>query len=168
MKKFALRPCVYCNTTTSPALPRCRADHTRVKQRIFMSCREQGPCRAKPVLDLLNMDAQDRQDKQAAVFDLEMKTNHEKTRIGTNKDEAPSMTSGARVGRPDDAVEGIRRANSLRADGRPLGDSRLPASPGPAVPGGSFESQTIRNQQSLRDQPQRLSVPSSFFVPLRG
>ena len=35
-----------------------------MKQRIFMACREQGPCRAKPVFYLLNMDAQDRQDKQ--------------------------------------------------------------------------------------------------------
>ena len=40
------------------------ADHTRVKQRIFMAYREQGPCRARPVYYLLNMDAQDRQDKQ--------------------------------------------------------------------------------------------------------
>ena len=29
-----------------------------------MACREQGPCRAKPVFYLLNMDAQDRQDKR--------------------------------------------------------------------------------------------------------
>ena len=44
--------------------PHDGADHTRVKQRIFMACREQGPCRAKPVFYLLNMDAQDRQDKR--------------------------------------------------------------------------------------------------------
>ena len=44
--------------------PHDGADHSRVKQRIFMACREQGPCRAKPVFYLLNMDAQDKQDKQ--------------------------------------------------------------------------------------------------------
>ena len=52
----------FCFRQVGP-LP-CRADHTRVKQRIFMACREQGPSRAKPVFYLLNMDAQDRQDKQ--------------------------------------------------------------------------------------------------------
>ena len=50
-------------TSRAPA-PHDGADHSRVKQRIFMACREQGPCRAKPVFYLLNMDAQDGQDKQ--------------------------------------------------------------------------------------------------------
>ncbi len=44
--------------------PPHEVDHTRVKQRIFMACREKGPCRAKSVVYLLNMDAQDKQDKQ--------------------------------------------------------------------------------------------------------
>ena len=42
--------------------PDPRADHTRAKQRIFKACREQGPCRAKPVFYLFNMDARDAQD----------------------------------------------------------------------------------------------------------
>ena len=41
----------------------------------------------------------------------------------------------SRVGRPDGAMEGIRRLNSLKPDGRLLGESRLQASldPRPAV-----------------------------------
>ena len=50
--------------------PPCRADHTRVKQRTFMAYREQGPCRVKPVFYLLNMDAQDAQDKQHETLRL--------------------------------------------------------------------------------------------------
>ena len=37
-----------------------------------------------------------------------------------------------------DAVGGWR-ATSQKADVRPLGNSRLPASPAPALPGGSYE-----------------------------
>ena len=40
-----------------------------------------------------------------------------------------------------DAVGGWR-ATSQKADVRPLGNSRLPASPAPALAGGSFESET--------------------------
>ncbi len=63
-----------------------------------------------------------------------------------------------RVGRPDGAMEGIRRANSLKADGRLLENSRLSASPAPALPGGSYKSETIRNRPFLRD----LGIPSRF------
>ncbi len=67
------------------------------------------------------------------------------------------MTSGARMllqycdvgvtplgenalrGGPDGAPERIRGAASLNADRRPLGNSRLPASPDPALPGASYE-----------------------------
>ena len=65
----------------------------------------------------------------------------------------------SRVGRPDGAMEGIRRANSLKADGRLLENSRLSASPAPAVPGGSYESETIGNRPFLRDPgiPSRLT-----------
>ncbi len=45
----------------------------------------------------------------------------------------------SRVGRPDGAVERIRGATSLKADRRPLGNSRLSASPAPALPGRSYE-----------------------------
>ena len=45
----------------------------------------------------------------------------------------------SRVGRPDGEVGGIRRATSLKAGLSPLGNSRLPASQAPALPGGSFE-----------------------------
>ena len=38
-----------------------------------------------------------------------------------------------------DAVGGVRRATSQKADVRPLGNSRLPASHAPALPCGSFE-----------------------------
>ena len=41
-----------------------------------------------------------------------------------------------------DAVAGVWRATSQKADGRPLGNSRLPASHAPALAGGSFESET--------------------------
>ena len=77
----------------------------------------------------------------------------------------------SRVGRPDGAVERIRGATSLKADGRLLGNSRLSASPAPAVPGGSYESETIGNRSSLRNLgiPSRLtSTPSWPFVVLRG
>ena len=54
-----------------------------------------------------------------------------------------------RAGRPrsrgvssDGEVGGIRRATSLKAGLAPLGNSRLPASRAPALPGGSFESET--------------------------
>ena len=57
---------------------------------------------------------------------------------------------------PDGAPGGIRRATSLKADRRPLGNSRLSASPAPAVPCGSNQSVTIRNRPSLRD----LGIPS--------
>ena len=40
------------------------------------------------------------------------------------------------------AVGGVWRATSQKADVRPLGNSRLPASPAPALAGGSFESET--------------------------
>ena len=46
-----------------------------------------------------------------------------------------SMRAGrprSRVGRPDGAVEGIRGATSLKADRRPLGNSRLPAGLAPS------------------------------------
>ena len=38
-----------------------------------------------------------------------------------------------------DAVGGVRRATSQKAHVHPLGNSRLPASPAPALPCGSFE-----------------------------
>ena len=82
-----------------------------------------------------------------------------------------SMRAGrprSRVGRPDGAVERIRGATSLKADRRPLGNSRLSASPAPAVPCGSNQSVTISNRPSRRGSPQRLSGPSSFFVAFRG
>ena len=41
-----------------------------------------------------------------------------------------------------DAVGGGRRATSQKADVHPLGNSRLPASRAPALPCGSFESET--------------------------
>ena len=41
-----------------------------------------------------------------------------------------------------DAVGGVWRATSQKADLRPLGNSRLPASRAPALAGGSFESET--------------------------
>ena len=54
-----------------------------------------------------------------------------------------------RAGRPrsrgcrlDGEVGGIRRATSLKAGLHPLGNSRLPASRAPALPCGSFESET--------------------------
>ena len=49
----------------------------------------------------------------------------------------------SRVGRPDGEVGGIRRATSLKADLSPLGNSRLPASRAPALPGGSFEEKRL-------------------------
>ena len=70
-----------------------------------------------------------------------------------------SMRAGrprSRVGRPDGAVERIRGATSLKADRRPLGNSRLSASPAPAVPCGAYESETIRYRPSRRD----LGIPS--------
>ena len=42
-----------------------------------------------------------------------------------------------------DAVGGGRRATSLKAHVRPLGDSRLPASRAPATPCGSFEEKRL-------------------------
>ena len=44
-----------------------------------------------------------------------------------------------RQGRPGGAVGGVWRATSQKADVHPLGNSRLPASPAPALPCGSFE-----------------------------
>ena len=44
--------------------PPFRADHSRVKQRTIMACREQGPCSVNPVGFFGNIDRQDRQDKQ--------------------------------------------------------------------------------------------------------
>ena len=113
--------------------------------------------------------------------------------------------------RPDGAVEGIRGATSLKADRRPLGNSRLPAglapspypgadqtrvkqvlfqiSPAPALPRGSYESETTGPFAPLTDpilplveifSPfptfggsllsflQPLRGPSSSFVALRG
>ena len=55
-----------------------------------------------------------------------MKTNHQWTRIGTRTDRPPSTTTGAK------GV--IRRATSLKAGLSPLGNSRLPASPGTRPP----------------------------------
>ena len=89
---------------------------------------------------------------------------------GNRRDSMRAGRPRSRVGRPDGEVGGIRRATSLRADGRPLGNSRLSASPAPALPGGSYESETIRNRQSCRDlgTPSRLtSAPSWSFVVLR-
>ena len=55
-----------------------------------------------------------------------------------------SMRAGrprSRGCRPGGAVRGWR-PTSQKADGHPLGNSRLPASRAPALPGGSFESET--------------------------
>ena len=41
--------------------------------------------------------------------------------------------------RPGGAVGGVRRVTSQKADVHPLGNSRLPANPAPALPCGSFE-----------------------------
>ena len=60
----------------------------------------------------------------------------------------PALPGGCR---PDGEVGGIRRATSLKAGLSPLGNSRLPASRAPALPGGSYESETIGNRSSLRD-----------------
>ena len=50
-----------------------------------------------------------------------------------------------------DAVGGGRRATSQNADVHPLGDSRLPASPAPALPCGSFqEKRPIANEDEPR------------------
>ena len=50
-----------------------------------------------------------------------------------------------------DAVGGGRRATSQNADVHPLGDSRLPASPAPALPCGSFEEKRpIANEDEPR------------------
>ena len=75
---------------------------------------------------------------------------------GNRRDSMRAGRPRSRGCRPDGEVGGIRRATSLKADGRPLGNSRLSASLAPAVPGGSYKSETISNRPSVRD----LGIPS--------
>ena len=59
--------CTHWETPVCPRVqpPPCRADHSRVKQRTFMACREQGP--HVPLIRLAvfgNIDRQDKQDER--------------------------------------------------------------------------------------------------------
>ena len=74
---------------------------------------------------------------------------------GSHAGETPALPGGAI---PMARWGGIRRATSLRADGRRLGNSRLSVSPASAVPCGSNQSVTIRNRRSLCS----LCIPSRF------
>ena len=63
---------------------------------------------------------------------------------GNRRDSMRAGRPRSRGCRPDGEVGGIRRATSLKAGLSPLGNSRLPASPGARPPrqGGSFEGET--------------------------
>ena len=65
---------------------------------------------------------------------------------GNRRDSMRAGRPRSRGCRLDGEVGGIRRATSQKADLRPLGNSHLPASPAPALPCGSFKSETIGNR----------------------
>ena len=101
---------------------------------------------------------------------------------GNRRDSMRAGRPRSRGCRPDGEVGGIRRATSLKAGLSPLGNSRLPASPVPALPCGSFqEKRPIVNEdeprmdtkeheetRGLMDLLQRQLAPKCFctFVPL--
>ena len=69
---------------------------------------------------------------------------------GNRRDSMRAGRPRSRGCRPDGEVGGIRRATSLKAGLSPLGNSRLPASPVPALPCGSFqEKRPIVNPKFL-------------------
>ena len=61
---------------------------------------------------------------------------------GNRRDSMRAGRPRSRGCRPGGAVGGVWRSTSQNADVHPLGISRLPASRAPALPGGSFESET--------------------------
>ena len=101
---------------------------------------------------------------------------------GNRRDSMRAGRPRSRGCRPDGEVGGIRRATSLKAGLSPLGNSRLPASPVPALPCGSFQEKrpnvnedeppmdTKEHEETRRqmDLLQRQLAPKCFctFVPL--
>ena len=101
---------------------------------------------------------------------------------GNRRDSMRAGRPRSRGCRPDGEVGGIRRATSLKAGLSPLGNSRLPASPAPALPCGSFQEKqpivnedeppmdTKEHEETRRqiDLLQRQLAPKCFctFVPL--
>ena len=135
--------------------PPCRADHTRVKQRTFMAYQEQGPCPVKPVFYLLNMDTQDRQDKQ------DEKLLHRKL--------TGSMIECAFV-RNLRVLRGPSRTpfESFPIPWNPFPDSSFAPLTDPLAPLVEISSPFPTFGGSLLSFLQPLSGPSSSFVPLRG